>query len=228
MSRLRTLTELTHRAGPGEAALFIGLSVVGRVAALKVLQVVAITADRLDRSYMGLSGGYTGSFAERDWLIEQAARNPELGMSEAFVREAIARGDRCYVITAGDTLASYGWYSNRPTAIDDGLVLAFDPLYVYMYKGFTRAEHRGRRLHAIGMTRALAAVVDEGFCGLVSFVERTNSASLKSVHRMGYNDVVKYAVMGRRDSHRIVRIGRKGRPEVSVRQAEGEPVACAT
>lgn len=229
MSRLRTLTELSHRAGPGEAALFLGLSVASRVAALKVLQVVAITADRLDTSYLGLDAGYSGRFADRDWLLDQAARYPELGMSQQFVRDALARGDRCYAINAGEALVSYGWYSNRPTHIDNGLMLAFDPLYVYMYKGFTHPGHRGRRLHAVGMTRALAAVVEQGFCGLVSFVERTNCASLKSVHRMGYRDVVKYAVLAVRDSHRIMRIGGRGKPEVTVRRAVGgEAIACVT
>ena len=55
-----------------------------------------------------------------------------------------------------------------------------------MYKGFTLGEHRGKRLHAIGMTLALADYRAAGYNGLVSVVETNNFDSLKSCYRMGY------------------------------------------
>ena len=55
-----------------------------------------------------------------------------------------------------------------------------------MYKGFTHVGHRGRRLHAIGMTMALQDYLKRGFKGLVSYVESNNFSSLVSVRRMGY------------------------------------------
>jgi L-amino acid N-acyltransferase YncA len=55
-----------------------------------------------------------------------------------------------------------------------------------MYKGFTGERYRGKRLHAIGMTRALDEYLKRGYRGLVSYVESTNFDSLKSCDRMGY------------------------------------------
>jgi hypothetical protein len=69
-----------------------------------------------------------------------------------------------------------------------GLLLHFNPEYVYMYKGFTHPSHRGQRLHAVGMTRALAAFLERGSRGIVSYVEHNNFDSLKSCYRMGYVD----------------------------------------
>ena len=84
------------------------------------------------------------------------AENAENELDQAFVNSAISKGDDCYGILDGGTLANYGWYSRMPTLIDnDGLLLEFDPRYIYMYKGFTLDRYRGQRLHAINKTRAL-------------------------------------------------------------------------
>jgi hypothetical protein len=56
-----------------------------------------------------------------------------------------------------------------------------------MYKGFTHNDYRGKRLHAIGMTRALQHYLSIGYKGIVSYVESINFDSLKSCFRMGYS-----------------------------------------
>ena len=86
----------------------------------------------------------------------------------------------------GGALAAYGWYSTKPTAIDSGLVLHFDPRYVYMYKGFTHPNYRGQRLHAVGIGMALNAYLADGSKGIVSYVEAANLSSLKSCYWLGY------------------------------------------
>jgi L-amino acid N-acyltransferase YncA len=55
-----------------------------------------------------------------------------------------------------------------------------------MYKGFTHPNYRGQRLHAIGMTMALDHYLNQGYRGLVSWVEANNIRSLRSCYRMGY------------------------------------------
>jgi hypothetical protein len=97
-----------------------------------------------------------------------------------------ARGDRCYALFDGESLAAYGWYSNLPTPIDEHFVLHFDRAYTYMYGGYTLPAYRGKRLHAVGMCRALRAITEEGKKGLISDVFSNNFASLQSVTRMGY------------------------------------------
>ncbi|HVO31905.1 MAG TPA: GNAT family acetyltransferase [bacterium] len=144
--------------------------------------------DRPDLAFLECDAKYRGGFLDAAQLRD-LARDPANELSSSFLDEALAKGDRCYGFLAGDTLAAYGWYSAKPTAIDlPGLVLSFDPRWVYMYKGFTRPDHRGQRLHAIGMTRALVALQAEGYAGIVSYVEWNNFASLRSCYRMGYRD----------------------------------------
>jgi hypothetical protein len=80
------------------------------------------------------------------------------------------------------------------------LILHFDDRYIYMYKGFTHVEHRGQRLHAIGMTRALEAYLARGYKGIVSYVEWNNFASLRSCYRMGYTgfgSIIVARILGR-------------------------------
>jgi hypothetical protein len=130
---------------------------------------------------------YRHGFVERDALLSWAM-DPAYEMSREFVLDALAMGSRCYAIWDGSTLASYGWYSSRPTPVSEDLWLCFDPAYVYMYKGFTHARYRGQRLHAIGMMAALETSRAEGSRGLVSYVESNNFASLRSCYRMGYRN----------------------------------------
>jgi len=87
------------------------------------------------------------------------------------------------------------------------LSLRFSPQWAYMYKGFTRPEYRGQRLHAIGMALAMMEHSREGCHGLVSYVESNNYNSLKSCYRMGYvkaGTIVALRVGGRY----LIRVGR--------------------
>lgn len=128
--------------------------------------------------------GFRGRFVEPEELAYVYAGTFELW--PAFLRDAARRGDRCYALFQGETLASYGWYSDLPSSIDDNFVLHFDPAYAYMYKGYTVPAYRGLHLHAVGMCRALREFTIEGKAGLISYVESNNFASLRSVARMGY------------------------------------------
>ena len=109
-------------------------------------------------------------------------------LPEGFVRDALAKGDECYAILDGNTLASYGWYSKTPTLVDRDLRLHFNPQYVYRYKGFTSEPYRGQRLHAIGMMLGLNEYLNRGFKGLVAYVESNNFNCLKSCYRVGYKN----------------------------------------
>jgi ribosomal protein S18 acetylase RimI-like enzyme len=117
--------------------------------------------------------------------------DPGNALTEPFIDEAVQKGDRCYGLFDGDVLMSYGWYSTRPTRLTEVAgepVLHFDPSYAYMYNGFTLPKYRGQRLHAIGMAAALERYTEEGEKGLVSYVDSSNFASLKSCYRMGFQN----------------------------------------
>lgn len=138
-----------------------------------------------DPAFLELDPRYQAGFLASDRLRHYAAQGG-CDLSEAFVARALAAKDECFAIRAADVLAAYGWYSSTANHFSDELTLRVDPGWVYMYRGFTHPAHRGRRLHAIGMTRALAAYRARGFKGLVTCVERSNRASLRSCARMGY------------------------------------------
>lgn len=143
-------------------------------------------------------GPFQARFARVDEIL--AHSSDEYDMTTDFVREAVGKGDDCFAMFDGDRLASFGWYSNQPTHISDGLVLHFDPSWVYMYKGFTHPDYRGKRLHGIGMSLALRAYTERGSRGLISYVKSNNFQSLRSIARMGYRifgDIYLARVMGR-------------------------------
>ena len=130
--------------------------------------------------------GYEAKFLGEAELRAFAA-DPDNEMSADFVDAVMQKGDECYAILDGANLAAYGWYAMTPTAVGPGLLLRFSEAYVYMYKGFTGERYRGKRLHAIGMTRALRHYLSKGYKGIVSYVESINFDSLKSCFRMGYS-----------------------------------------
>jgi hypothetical protein len=166
----------------------IAYRAANKITSTLILRGMKITMDTLDPSYLEDKEGYDWGFVDREKLLFALTLGADKEMDARFIERALDKGDRCYGALDGDKLVSFGWYSTRPTAVSDELLLHFDTDYAYMYKGYTLPEYRGKRLHGIGMARALRAYTEEGQKGLVSYVESTNFASLKSCYRMGYQD----------------------------------------
>ncbi len=162
---------------------------------LRIMKTVRLTLDSLDRTYLTLPGELSSGFLDSERLAE-LAKDEGYDLDQEFLRGAAKKGDRCYAIFDGDKVASYGWYSRAPTHIDASLLIHFDPAFVYMYKGLTLPEYRGKRLHALGMARALEVYAADGAAGVLSYVDSNNQASLKSCYRMGYTDVGSIIVVG--------------------------------
>lgn len=180
--------------GVSKAVADVAIRAVNRVLLLKVIKGIRI--ETVDPAFLECDGKYSGMFLDAAKLWHFAAE-PKNELRPDFLDKALAKGDECYGFLAGPALAAYGWYSSKPTALDLlGLRLRFSDQYVYMYKGFTAADHRGHRLHAIGMTRALEAYLARGYRGIVSCVEWNNYASLNSCYRMGYHDFGSIAIAG--------------------------------
>ncbi len=156
-----------------------------RVISIRVLRGIYLTAPVSE--FALAPPGMTADFLDPDTLRRMSA-DAKYELPPDFLDEALGKGDECYAILQGDELAAYGWYAHTPTQIDGDLCVHFDDAYVYMYKGLTLNAHRGRRLHAIGKTRALAAYRARGYKGLVSYVDGDNLSSLKSNYRMGCVD----------------------------------------
>jgi hypothetical protein len=160
------------------------LRAANRALLVKILKVMVVK--RVNAAFLTCPEPYRPMLLDHKRLRE-FSKDPGNELPGCFLDEALSNDDECHGILSGGTLAAYSWYSRRATRIDPpDLVLHHGERYVYMYKGFTNPGHRGRRLHAIGMTLALQHYLAGGFTGLVSYVESNNFSSLNSVFRMGY------------------------------------------
>lgn len=183
-STVQSLRRIAHTHGLSAAIYDATVRAVNKVLYYRRLECVVI--EDVNPAFSILPESFAFARVETADL-RRIATNPAYELTADFIEEAATKGDVCYGILDGETLASYGWYSHSPTLLDnERLSFRFDPSYVYMYKGLTLDAWRGKRLHAIGMTRALAAYRAEGFRGLISYVESNNFDSLRSCERMGY------------------------------------------
>jgi hypothetical protein len=155
---------------------------------------------------MDLPPGFRFARLDEQALLE-FTKQPQYELGVEFVRDALTRGDECFGVLDGDRLASYGWYSRRPTLMDNrDLFFHFDPRFVYMYKGFTVDPYRGLRLYPVSQTRTLAEFMMRGLKGMVFYVESNNFNSLKSACRIGARDCGRIQVM-RVMGRYVVRVG---------------------
>lgn len=160
--------------------------VAHRAVGFKAIRGMTLDPDDIDQTYLGdapLFSQHACGAAE----FSQLADAPSLA-SEAFYEGAIKRGDRCHYLADGEKVASYGWYATEPVPAVDDTWIHYSPAYVYMYKGFTLPEYRGKQLHAYGMAHAATDSRARGYRGLISYVEVQNEGSLRSVARLGYRE----------------------------------------
>jgi len=131
--------------------------------------------------------------------IEEFAKDPENDIKESLIPRSLAGTDLCFAGLVNGRLASYGWYSlaSGVPADDFGLVMTIPPNAAYMHSGFTHPDFRGRRLHGIGMARALQALSERGVDAFLSDVDWANHASLRSCARLGYQVLGNLYTFGR-------------------------------
>ena len=176
-----------RKIGLSSASRQLFLKTVNAFMLFKILR--GVTLQKVDPAFLDYPSHFKPMFLSEQ-MMRHYARDPVNEMPESFIEESLAKGDQCFGIFDGAVLASYGWYSRKPTHIDPPeLFLHFSPSYIYMYKGFTHHDYRGQRLHAIGMNLALRHYLEKGYKGLVSYVESSNFDSLKSIYRLGYLNV---------------------------------------
>ena len=172
-----------RRHGLWNTIRWAALRLLAALAGVRVLRGLVLEGmESLTAVPEGLAHGFQNPRA-----LRRFAADPANEMSPYFVADALARGDHCYAICDGPRPLFTSWYSRRPTLVGiGGLVLHFDPQYVYLYKGYTQPEHRGRRLYAAAVSQVFAQYVAKGARGFVSYADAANLDSLKALERMGY------------------------------------------
>lgn len=118
------------------------------------------------------------------------------GLDRDFQQRAIQQHNECLMVFCDGNPVSWAWYSDRPTNFSDGLEASFAQNFRYVYNGYTRPAHRGRRLHAYGMAAALQHYSSRGCRGLICYVDAANFRSLRSTLRVGYKIVGRVVVGG--------------------------------
>lgn len=133
---------------------------------------------------------YTFRFLTPDEVVQIAA-DPVNDLEPEMARRAADGRNSCFAALDGERLAAYGWYARNWIEPEhcDGFGLRMPPGVAYMYKGFTHPDYRGQRLHGAVMGLALREFEAEGVRALISTVEWTNDASLKSCARLGYRRI---------------------------------------
>lgn len=181
----RERSALAQRFGWPASLYDLAYRLANKLADGRVLVTVILRPEGIAAASLHNPHGYAMGFLS----AEQIARYAQTFGSKFLPCDServLAQGDRCYGILDGERLISFGWYSSHTTRIDSETNIAFDPRYVYMYKGYTDPHYRGQALHALGMAQATKDWATEGFAGLVSYVEANNFASLHSCYRLGY------------------------------------------
>ena len=135
--------------------------------------------------------------------VLECCREKDLDLNEAFVHYAFHKGDQCYAVFDGQRLASYGWYSTRPTKIGACLQLSFAPGYAYVYHGYTRPEYRGRRVQAVRATLALIEQQRQGAKGVLSYIEADNFSAIRAAKRFNTRRIGRVIVIKLFGAYRI-------------------------
>jgi hypothetical protein len=132
--------------------------------------------------------------------LQRYTEQPEYGISARFLAGIADRGDLCFGAFVGRRLASYRFFSLRPTAIDSYLSFHFPPRWVYAYKAFTHPAWRGKRLHRQLFTRSMPVVRNwvqrmEEPLGFVTLVLSDNNSSANALTRLGFEPIESFSVL---------------------------------
>lgn len=130
--------------------------------------------------------------------LAQAAADPDIDISAAFVDAALVRGDHCAAAFDGDQMVAYVWrcFSRAPFHEDNhcNLWISVRKPYRYGYKAFTDVAYRGRKLQDRVAILSDSICLDMGFTDAISLVESHNIASVRSDLGRG-NRLIGYVVV---------------------------------
>jgi hypothetical protein len=123
-------------------------------------------------------------FVEPERLRQEAAL-ADSGIQPGEVERQIDAGEECFGAFIGNELVSQLWFSSDSAHLKDEVFVHFNPAFAYSRWAFTRAEHRGKHLHALCKLKALEAYAARGRRGILSVVEAWNFPSLNAAAQAG-------------------------------------------
>lgn len=195
-----TLKETHRRFGLQATATLVLQRIGQRLCHLQAIHIVWL-ADDNHRTVASTSDRYQFRFLTETEVAELVL-DPEMEIDDQFVSLIASGRHHCFAAIDQDRVAAYGWYSLQEIEPEHcfGFGMSFPQNAAYMYKGFTHPDYRGQRLHGILMEQARRELHRWGVSALVSTIDWTNSASLKSSFRIGYQSLgrhIRFSIFGR-------------------------------
>lgn len=197
-SALQQIAQVRKKFGTRAAIRFTADRLGRRLLRSEIDHVVWLDVDEVTLS-LDLDPEFEARFLTAD-EIREFGQDPENLLDEELISRGSSPLDFCFAVLSGSRLAAYGWYAVRCIESHHcaGTALSYPDNVAYMYTGFTHPDFRGKRLHGVAMGMALKALGEQGVTKLVSIVNWTNEASLRSCERLGYRDLGRiYSFFGR-------------------------------
>lgn len=177
-------SEFLARFGWYKTLLRLAMKSMERLSLLRIDRLVILEPKALATYQQRREDSLQRRFLPAAEMKQYQSQNPEL-LSDDFLALAERRGDHCYAFSDGRKLASFGWYAKKLCLVR-GMECTFSDQFVFMYRGYTAPDYRGRRLHALGLAEALERLARSGKKGLISTVNISNAASRRSIERLGF------------------------------------------
>lgn len=117
--------------------------------------------------------------------LRVALENAELDITPSFLESALARDDLCIGAFDEGRMVAYSWvaFDGAPHGADTQVVVPSP--FVYIYKSFCLASHRGRSvMRDVGWVRDRAAL-DRGRTHVIGFIELANTSSMRAYSKAG-------------------------------------------
>ncbi|MEY4760507.1 MAG: hypothetical protein RLZZ200_363 [Pseudomonadota bacterium] len=165
------------------ACLWLLDRLVGRFLPFRTLVIPLF--DRIDclADHAVLPAGYRLKPARRETMERVAAQHPE-ALTQAFIDEALSKGDTPFVIFRGEDVAEFHWFATTPTRMFAGVWIHPPIDRLYSYKGYVMPAYRGNALHSLGKRVRAQELSRAQLKGIVSFVEVSNTPSLLSAAKI--------------------------------------------
>jgi len=187
--------EVRRRNGTGAMVRWVAYRSAQRLVDVRVAHVLWFEATNVNRS-LRPDAAYTFRFLSAE-EVRAFSADAQGSLPPAMADRIVAGNDFCFAALAGPRLAAFGWFAlgSIEAEHNGGMALSYPPDVAYMYNGFTFPEFRGQRLHGLVKALGLRALAGRDVSKLLSTVDWTNWASLRSNFRLGCVDLGRMGVI---------------------------------
>lgn len=124
-------------------------------------------------------------------LRDRASYNVE-SKHEKIFRNALAEGETCFTAWSNGALAFYGWVQFRERRPGGWMRLRLPPSSAFIYRCFTRAEFRGKKIYPAAISNLLPDLAANGIHNVFIDHATNNVPSAKGISRLGATPIGAY------------------------------------